>query len=243
MRDFAGKRYWLVGASEGLGLALAHKISAAGAEVIVTARNAERLDEVVAALPGRAKALPCDIADTDAVKMAAREAGDIDGVVFLASVYWPMSATEWDADKVVAMADINFTGAMRVLGEVVPGMVARDAGHIVITGSLAVYRGLPGAIGYGQSKAALMSLAESMHIDLRHTGVDVQIANPGYIRTRQTAKNTIPMPFIMEPDEAAQELFELMCSDRFKKAYPRFFSWFFRLGQFLPESIYYRLFG
>ncbi|HAW46682.1 MAG TPA: short-chain dehydrogenase, partial [Roseovarius sp.] len=61
MTDWQGKRYWLVGASEGLGAALAHKLSAAGAEVIVSARNEARLAELVAALPGRARAVPVDV--------------------------------------------------------------------------------------------------------------------------------------------------------------------------------------
>ncbi|TDA83195.1 SDR family NAD(P)-dependent oxidoreductase, partial [Halomonas marinisediminis] len=89
-------------------------------------------------------------------------------------------------EKVEAMCDINFTGAARCVGAVLPGMVARDAGHIVLTGSLSGFRGLPGASGYGPSKAGVMAMAEAMHCDLRKTGVDVQVANPGFIRTRLT---------------------------------------------------------
>ncbi len=244
MTDWQGKRYWLVGASEGLGAALAHKINAAGAEVIVSARNADRLEELVQSLPGRARAVAMDVRDDASVTEAAAEVGDIDGLVYLAGVYWPMPSTEWQAEEVTAMADVNFTGAVRVLGAVIPGMVARDAGHVVLTGSLSGFRGLPGAIGYTASKAGVMNLAESMRADLWRTGVRVQLANPGFIKTRLTDKNNFKMPFIMSPEDAAQEMFELMCDDSaFQRHVPRLFSYLFRLSRFLPDWAYYRLFA
>ena len=242
--EWQGKRYWLVGASEGLGAALAAKLSKAGAEVIVSARNEARLQEVVDSLPGKGRAVPVDVTDRASVAKAAEAVGEIDGMVFLAGVYWPMAATEWDAEKAEAMADINFTGAIRVLGACVPQMVARDHGHIVITGSLSGFRGLPGAIGYAASKAGTLALAESLHADLWRTGVRVQLANPGFIKTRLTDKNDFKMPFLMTPEEAAQEMFELMCDDgAFARHFPRVFSWLFRGSRFLPNWAYYRLFA
>lgn len=242
--DWTGKRYWLVGASEGLGAALAEKLSAAGATVILSARNEDRLAEVADALPGKSEVLPMDISDDTSVAQAAAKLGDLDGVVLLAGVYWPMPATQWNAEDATAMADVNFTGTIRVLGQVVPKMVERDAGHIVITGSLSGFRGLPGAIGYGASKAAVMSLAESMRADLWRTGVQVQLANPGFIKTRLTDKNNFKMPFLMTAEEAAQEMFELMNDPgAFERHFPKVFSWVFRLSRFFPNFLYYRLFA
>ncbi|WP_299284131.1 SDR family NAD(P)-dependent oxidoreductase [uncultured Tateyamaria sp.] len=238
-----GKRYWLVGASDGLGKALAHCLSRAGVEVVVSARSEDKLAALVDELPGKSSHQTVDISDTDSVKAAAEAVGEIDGLVLLAGVYWPFSAKEWDADQAIAMADINFTGFMRVLGQVVPRFVERDAGHIVITSSLTGFRGLPGSIGYTASKAATMSLAECMHADLRQTGVRVQVANPGFIKTQLTEKNDFKMPFIMEPEDAAREMFELMLTDDFKKSFPTAFSLLFRGSQFLPDWLYYRIFS
>lgn len=243
MRDFAGKRYWLVGASEGLGQALAELLSAAGAEVILSARNADRLAEVAAALPGKAMVVPVDVADSASVRAAAASAGVLDGVVFLAGVYWPMTAQAWNADQAEAMCDVNLTGCVRVIGAALPDMVARGRGHVVITGSLSGFRGLPGAIGYGASKSGVMALAESMQADLRGSGITVQLSNPGFIRTRLTAKNDFSMPFLMEPAEAADHMFRQMQGDRFKLSFPMVFSWLFRLSQFLPDWAYYRIFA
>ncbi len=243
MKDWAGKRYWLVGASEGLGLALAQMMSRAGVDLILSARDADRLAEAVATLPGLARALPVDVADTASVTAAAATLGPIDGVVFLAGVYWPTTAQAWDAGHVEAMCNINFTGCARVIGAVMPQLVAQGRGHVVITGSLSGFRGLPGAIGYAASKAGTMALAESMYADLRGTDIQVQVANPGFIKTRLTEKNDFTMPFIMEPEAAARAMWEHMNTDAFKVSFPTVFSWFFRLSQFLPDWAYYRLFA
>ena len=240
MRTFRGRRYWLVGASEGLGRALAQRMAAEGAELVLSARNEDRLAELAAGLPG-AQAVPVDVADGGSVRAAAEAAGPVDGLVWLAGVYWPMRAQDWDAAQVEAMCDVNFTGCARVLGHVLPGMVARGAGHVVLTGSLSGFRGLPGAVGYGASKAAVMSLAETLRADLKGTGVDVQLANPGFIRTRLTAKNDFRMPFLMEPEDAAERMLALMRSRRFAANFPRGFGAMFRAAQFLPDWAWFRL--
>jgi len=243
VKNWQGKRYWLVGASEGLGREVAFCLSRAGAEVIVSARSEDRLKALVEELPGKASYITVDVADRAAVEAAAKEAGEIDGVVYLAGVYWPMKAQEWDNEKADMMGEVNFLGASRVVGSVIKDMVANDAGHIVLVGSLSGFRGLPGAIGYCSSKAGMMSLAESMQADLRTSPIEVQLVNPGFIKTRLTEKNDFNMPFIMSPEDAAKEVFEHMNTDGFKKSFPMMFSWVFRLSQFMPDWMYYRLFG
>jgi len=241
--EWQGKRYWIVGASEGLGAALCHKMSRAGVELILSARSEDPLNELAGELPGKSRVVTLDVGDAESVTKAAEAVGDIDGVVFLAGVYWPMKATEWNAEQANLMADVNFTGAMRVMGAIVPKFVEKDQGHIVLTGSLSGFRGLPGAIGYSASKAGVMALAESMYCDLRKTGVSVQVVNPGFVKTRLTDKNDFAMPFIMEPDEGAREIFEHMNTDSFKRSFPTVFSWVFRLSQFMPDWLYYRVFA
>ena len=241
MRDFSTKRYWIIGASAGIGKAVSEQLSRQGACVILSARSEDDLNELAATLPGKQEVVPMDIADAKSVAKAAETVGDVDGIVFLAGLYWPMTTQEWDAEKAVQMADVNFTGCVRVLGHVVPKMVARNEGHIVLTGSLAGFRGLPGAIGYGASKAAVMSLAESMRVDLADTGVEVQLVNPGFVKTRLTEKNDFKMPFIMEPEQAAREIVEHMHDDSFAKSFPRGFASMFKAGRALPGWAWQRM--
>lgn len=243
MQDWQGKTYWLIGASEGLGAALAEQLSRVGVKVILSARNEDRLQELADSLPGQARVLPLDVQDSAAVKAAADEVGDIDGMIFLAGAYWPFGAKDWNDEQAETMADVNFGGAMRAVGAVLPRMQARDHGHIVLTGSLTAYGGLPGAAPYVATKAGIMSLAESLRCDLQKTGVKVQLLNPGYIRTRLTDKNDFRMPGIMEPEDAARICFEHMNSDSFSRAFPTWFSFIFRGARFLPGWLYFRIFG
>jgi NADP-dependent 3-hydroxy acid dehydrogenase YdfG len=242
MRDWPGKRYWLVGASQGLGRAVAHELSKTGAELILSARDTDALEELAGTLPGKSSVVPIDVADAGNVAAAAEAVGDIDGMVYLAGVYWPMTASEFDGEKAAMMLDVNLTGAARVLGHVLPPMIERDAGHIVLTGSLSGFRGLPGANGYGASKAGIMSMAETLYADLRTSGVEVQLINPGFIKTRLTEKNEFTMPFIMDPEEAARLFVDHMQGDDFARNFPRHFAALFRLSQFLPDWLYYRFF-
>ena len=243
MRDFHGKTYWLVGASEGLGAALAHKLSAAGADLVLSARNADSLRQLAFELPGNANVLPVDVTDEISVQSAASKLKELDGMVYLAGAYWPMDAKAWDTEKALAMIDVNLSGAVRVVGAVLPKFRRERNGHIVLTGSLASFRGLPASVGYSASKAGLASLAETMKIDLKGTGIKVQIAHPGFIRTRLTDKNTFSMPSLMETETAAEYMFKAMRRRRFATSFPTGFALLMRSLQFFPNVLYFRLFA
>lgn len=243
MRDWSGKRYWLVGASDGLGAAVAHQLSRRGVSLVLSARSEDRLKDLAEALPGRADVVTTDVTDAESLKRAADAAGEIDGVVQTSGAYWPFGATEWDAEQAETMAQVNYVGTMKLMSTILPRFTARNRGHIVLTGSLAGFRGLPGAAPYSSSKAGVMSLAESLHADLKGTGVEVQLVNPGFVRTRLTDKNDFAMPFIMEPEKAAQIFVEHMTSDSFQRSFPWQMALAFRAAQILPDSLYYRIFA
>jgi short-subunit dehydrogenase len=80
-----------------------------------------------------------------------------------------------------------------------------------------------------------MHLAENLYVDLKNTGVEVQIINPGFIATRLTDKNTFKMPQIMTPEAAAKHVIKAMKRGRFRTDFPRPFAWVFPLMRFLPD--------
>jgi short-subunit dehydrogenase len=239
MKNFSDKTYWLIGASEGLGRELARELSRAGARLVLSARNAERLESLCAELSD-AQAVVLDITDPVAVREAASGIGSIDGVIYNVGTYEPMLATDWNAEVALTMVDVNFMGAMRVLGELVPRFMQTGHGDITLIGSLAGYSGLPASIGYGASKAALISLAETMRHDLKDSGVAVRIVNPGFIKTRLTEKNDFKMPMLMSPEKAAKHVLKAMQSSSFRTDFPAPFSWLIRTLKFLPDMLMYR---
>ncbi len=240
------KKVWLIGASEGIGLAVAQLLAQQGAVLALSARQHDKLTALAATLAGNGHlVLATDVQNQASVAEAYRVLrahwGMPDLVLYNAGYYEPMTTKDFSLPLVEKMLDINLGGALRVLGEILPDFIAANSGHIALVGSIAAYRGLPGAIGYGASKAALLHLAENMAVDLQHTNIKVQIINPGFVKTRLTAKNDFAMPQIMESTQAAAHIVKGLQTSEFEIAFPWAFSTLLKLARLLPASIYFRL--
>lgn len=94
---------------------MARKLDRAGARLVLSARSEDALEELAQELT-QARAVPLDVTDAESVAEAARRAGPVDALVYNAGAYEPMRTQDWDADAVLGMSDVNFTGALRVLG-------------------------------------------------------------------------------------------------------------------------------
>ncbi|MEM0976466.1 MAG: SDR family NAD(P)-dependent oxidoreductase [Pseudomonadota bacterium] len=241
--ELSGKTYWLVGASEGLGRALAKKLDALGVAVVVSARNKARLTELASEMSDRTVVLPVDVSDISKVKDAASKLPEVDGFIYAAGTYTPFSAQDYDAEAAEMMFEVNLQGASRVAATQIPVFAKRNKGHVVFIGSLSSYGGLRGSIGYSASKAGMKSLAESIQCDLFHTDVKVSLIHPGFIRTRLTDKNDFDMPQIMDPEEAADLVIKGMQKRQFEYSFPKPFALLFRASRLFPEWLYFRIFG
>jgi NAD(P)-dependent dehydrogenase (short-subunit alcohol dehydrogenase family) len=244
LRDWHGKRVWLVGASTGIGRATASALHAQGAQVVVSARKVAELDAFVAAHPG-AVAVPLDATDRHSVRAAVTEAahgGGLDCVVYCAGHYAPQQASALDLDELLRHNAVNYLGALHVLDAVVPLLLAQPPqrrGHISLVGSVAGYRGLPNSLAYGPTKAALIHLAETLYIDLHAKGVGVSLISPGFVETPLTAQNRFKMPALITPQEAARQMLRGWARGAFEIHFPRRFTLGMKLLQLLPYRAYF----
>ena len=240
VRQWRGQRVWLVGASSGIGAALAVALAGQGARLALSARRADKLQAL-----GIADALlvPCNA--TDAASLAgARHAvvaalGGIDLVIYLAGDYVPMRADSFDlavAEQVVA---VNFNGAMRLAAAVLPDL--HPGGGIAFVASVAGYRGLPKALCYGPGKAALIHFAECLHLDLAPRGIGVWAINPGFVSTPLTAKNDFAMPALQTPEQAAQAIIAGFAEGHFEIHFPKRFTRLLKFFAILPYRWYFPL--
>ena len=237
---WAGKRVWLLGASTGIGAAMARELAGRGAKLALAARSADKLQAL--GIEG-ALILPCDA--TDAASLAGvRQAllaawGGVDLVVYLAGDYLPMRADDFDLARAEQVIAVNFNGALRLAATVLPDL--QPGGGIAFVASVAGYRGLPKALCYGPGKAALIHFAECLHLDLEARGIGVWVINPGFVQTRLTAQNDFAMPALLTPAQAAIFAVDGFKTGNFEIHFPKRFSYVLKLLSLLPYRWYFPL--
>ncbi|MEL6366232.1 MAG: SDR family NAD(P)-dependent oxidoreductase [Pseudomonadota bacterium] len=243
--SFNGKTVWVVGASTGIGKALAERLADDGAAAVCVSSRSEDALQAMAAERPAIRPYPLDVTDKAAVAAAAeaieREVGAIDIAVFNAGAYTPMGLDDWDLAEIETGVAVNYLGVVYGLDAVMAPMRTRGRGRVALTASVAGYRGLPNAISYGPTKAAIISLAETLRNELKDAGVTLQVINPGFVRTPLTDKNDFEMPQLIEPEDAAREIAKGLQSDKFEIAFPRPFVWQLMLLRMLPYPWFFRL--
>jgi NAD(P)-dependent dehydrogenase (short-subunit alcohol dehydrogenase family) len=243
IEQWRGKRVWLIGASSGIGLALAEQLHSAGAEVWVSARNASALAQFVQSHPG-AHNLPLDATDAAAIAAATQTVtaqGALDLVCYCAGHYQAMRATAIDLPDLLKHQTVNVTGALYAMQTTVPVLLRQGHGHISFVSSVAGFRGLPKSLAYGPTKAALINLAETLYLDLQPHGIGVSVINPGFVQTPLTAQNDFHMPALITPQEAAQHILQGWRQGAFDIHFPKRFSRVLKLLRLLPYPLYFAL--
>ena len=138
-----------------------------------------------------------------------------------------------------AMNKIGRMPALYVLEAVLPHFLARKAGHISLVSSVAGYRGLPQGLAYGPTKAALINLAETLHVDLKPVGVSTSLICPGFVETPLTAQNKFAMPSLIKPEQAADEILKGWGKGEFEIHFPKRFTFMMKALALLPPALYF----
>lgn len=234
---------FITGASSGIGRSLALRIACEGHAVAAVARREALLNSLVneiKRLGGKAMAIPCDATNPSkvykAIQLTEANLGPIDRLVANAGGGEPTFVDTFNAAHVERVLALNVLSAANCIEAVLPDMLARRKGHIVVTSSLAAYRGLPSAAAYSAAKAALTNMMESLRIDLKPRGIDVTILLPGFVQTKPSqGKSKL---FKMDLEDATAKMHQAILTHRPCCAFPASLVLVFGLGRLLPASLY-----
>lgn len=239
---FRGETIWIVGASSGIGKALAVQLASEGAKLVLSSRNQAALEALKEGIDGEHLVLPLDVADAAAVAQAAQSlrAQHIrpKRLIFMAATFTPGNLHAFDVAQAQQTVNVNLMGAIHLIHEALPMLEDVGRGQMVFCSSVAGFRGLPGGQPYCATKAALTNLAESLYIEVAGK-VDVKVIHPGFVRTPLTDKNDFPMPMMIEADEAARHIADGLLARAFEIHFPKGFTWIMKGLHLLPAAIYF----
>lgn len=244
MQDLKGKYIWILGASNGIGAALAKELAERGSTLILSARREEKLKDLYETLKGENHIIaPLDVSDPISVKEAqehiVKNVPHIDSAIFMAAIYSPNDGQKKSLSFIHDMLSINLGGAFNFIDCVQQQFENQGQGQLVLCASVAGYRGLPNGQPYCASKAALISLGESLKVELEPKNIDVKIICPGFVKTPLTDKNDFSMPMIIEAEEAARAIAKGLVSNSFEIHFPKKFTFIMKLIRVLPNFVYF----
>jgi short-subunit dehydrogenase len=234
----------VAGASEGLGAAFARELAGRGLTLVLVARRAGLLDALASELRRdrgvEVRALALDLASPDSIAAIASAVAGIEvSVLVCNAALAPMGDfLEAEPASLEAALDLNARAPLRLARALLPPMVARGRGALVIMSSLAGFQGSPRLATYAATKAFGRVLAESLWGELRERGVDVQACCAGAIRTPgYLASATKDAPGTLDPDYVARHSLDALGSGPvfFPGATNRIGA--FVMGKLLPKRV------
>lgn len=191
--NFNNSVIWITGASSGIGEALTYALHERNARLIISSRRRERLEEVKNNCAGNKDniyVLPLDLADTESLALKAEEAlrffGHIDYLFNNGGISQRSLAVETDMEVVRKVMEVNFFGTVALTRALLPSMIDRQQGHIVVTSSVMGKFGTRMRSTYAASKHALHGWFDSLRQEVADQNIDVTLVCPGFIKTNVT---------------------------------------------------------
>jgi len=248
------KNCWIVGASSGIGFELAKKLCKNGYNVIASARSLDNLNLLKIAIENEKKLsknpqnfgeFSIEIVDVENYEILQNawqniltKYHKIDLVIFASAIYEQMDLRDFNLELAKKIMNINFNGFLNFLHLIVPHFMQNKNGHIATIASVAGYRGLPKSLAYGASKSAMINLCEGIYPELKNNNITLSIINPGFVKTRLTAKNKFPMPFLISQEQASDYIYQGLMAKKFEIHFPKKFTFILKFLRIIPYKIY-----
>jgi len=238
--DFKGKNVWVTGASSGIGIGLANQLAEKGANVFVSARNVEKLNENFADKKS-ISILSGDLTSADVNKEIVAQikssAGGLDCVIFNAGTAEYIDVYNFCAAPFERMIEANYFSMVRGIEAAMPLLKKSEAAYLVGMSSSVGWQGLPSGQAYSASKAAIRNLFQGLKIELAPKNIAVSWICPGFVKTPLTDKNTFDMPFRVSIDEATNTIVKHLEKQTTEIHFPKRFTYFLKLVSYLPAGL------
>ena len=245
------RRGLIIGASDGLGAALARRLAGEGYSLALIARRKDRLDTVCAGInrsAGQLRAFGyahdvCDYTDIPVLlRRIVADLGGLDLVIFCAGVNYPPGGIDkYNLDNDRRMIEVNLLGAMAWLTPIAEMFQSAKAGQIVGISSVAGDRGRVGNPGYNTSKAGLATFLEALRNRLTRHGVNVLTVKPGFLKTEMLKAAQGSTPFAIAPEKAAEDIWKAMQKRKQVIYTPSLWRWIMLAIQHTPSFIFRKL--
>lgn len=238
--NFKNQNIWIIGASSGIGRALAMQLAQKGANLILSARREDELLNIRQQLGFQHKIYTVDVADLtqvqDVCKKISLSDQKLDRVIVLSALYKPDSIANMDLEFMSKMIDVNLKAPIYLTKFILPIFEKQKTGQIIFCGSVAGYTGLPNGQPYSATKAALINFSESLYAEVP-AYITVKLISPGFVKTPMTDKNNFKMPMIITPEKAASYIIEGLDSQGFEIHFPKKFTLLLKLLSIMPYGI------
>ena len=239
---------WITGGSSGIGFATAKEFLSNGWQVVISSSNKEKLENAKNRLidlkhDGKLHIVPCDISKikdvNNTIDYIETKLGKINIALLNASAYSPNKDQIFDINNYELLVDVNIKGTLYCINRLKDYMSDRNDTIAIISSPLG-YRGWPTAGAYGISKAAQLSLSESLYFDFKKLKINVRVICPGFIDTEATRKNSFKMPFLKSAEYAGKKIFDRLTKGKeFEIIFPYLIVYFFKFTRILPYKIYF----
>lgn len=242
--DFKNKVVLVTGASSGIGKYLSLLLAKEDCKLILLSRRIKELEKLSASIivSKNLTLYKCDVSDLEQVEFIYNQIkndfGKIDIAILNAGVGHQVKIQNFDINQAKETFDTNVFGVLNFFKVLLPDFIAGRDGYIIGVSSMADVRGFVNSGIYCASKSALSNILESFRIELKSFNVKVITVRPGFVKTPMTDKNEFQMPFLLQPEKAAQIILNGIKKEKAIIQFPLPMYFASELIRFLPNSLF-----